>query len=150
MKNYIKDFGQFQRINEQGFSQDPSWEELVDAIADRMYENGMNGTIASDGSITAHGRTLDGKSAEIIVTSTREEEEWSEDSGYEEDEFYELDEAPIVKEEFLFRLNKKDSELEISLKDNIETIPTTANDYEDTASGFEEKIADVMSEMMWK
>ena len=44
-----------------------SFEEYIDAIADRMYENGMNGTISSEGNVTAHGRTLDNKKAEVVV-----------------------------------------------------------------------------------
>ena len=61
MKNYIKDFGQFQRVNEEieeGRTLDESsWEEVIDAICDGLDEGGLR----------AHGRTIDEDRAEIIV-----------------------------------------------------------------------------------
>ena len=69
MKNFIKNFNQFQRVNEHNaFQEEESFEEYVDAIADRMYENGMNGTLSSEGDVTSYGRTLSDDTAEVVVT----------------------------------------------------------------------------------
>lgn len=66
MKTYIKNFKSFV-MNEAFDDGEHSFEEYIDAIADRMYENGMNGTISSEGNVTAHGRTLDNEKAEVVV-----------------------------------------------------------------------------------
>ena len=62
MKNYIENFGQFQKLNEQAEEKDNSfyaknWEEAVDAICDGLTEEGLD----------AHGRTTGEDTAEIII-----------------------------------------------------------------------------------
>ena len=127
MKNYIKDFSQFQRINEQDSSQGPSWEELVDEIADRMYENGMNGTLSSNGNVEgAHGRTLDDNTAEIVV-------EWK----------GETFKFTLHKD----KLNDGGMRIEVSLRGKNETSSTTKDDYEEPSSYYME-VAGVMSDML--
>ena len=91
MKNFIKNFSQFQRLNESDtpfdgenhpdnfviddrlkgeedlFSDEEDFRDLLDGVTDRMYENGMNGTLGSSGSTGATFKMIDENSAEVTV-----------------------------------------------------------------------------------
>jgi len=92
MKNFIKNFNQFQRLNESDtpfdgenhpdnfviddrlkssgedlFIDGETLEDILDGISDRMYENGMNGTLGDGGNVTCGFSMIDENSGKVTV-----------------------------------------------------------------------------------